>query len=424
MDDIGVLTTLLNSFVDVFSAGFSRLFPDAMRLLSILALLEITTAAVWWALAEENVTVAVLKKIIQIGFFIFIVSNYQMLIDVVLSGFVETGLRAGGSDSSALMKNPSAIVQRGFIVTKPIFDYINDMGPVDTMANLHNLILIMISGLLILFAFFALAIQVFITYLEFFLVSVLGLILIPFGVFKHTSFMAEKVFGAIISFGIRLMVLAFILTAAFPTLANLNLPADPQFQEAIIIFLKTLTIMGLAWHAPAVAGGLVSGAPSLTAAAGVGIAGAAAAGIAGAGLVGSKVAREAAYAGLSATKAAASTVGAVTSAASLGSAAAGGGALSQAAGAVSGVGTVAGAAVKDGMRSAAGGITDAYARGKMRAVSALGGAGGSSPSPPSSGGGSGSGTAPQWARNLQALRQAVPPDAHPGPGMSAPIQRD
>ena len=425
-NDIGVLTTLLNAFAAVFSGGFSRLFPDAMHLLALLAALEITVAAVWWALAEEDALITILKKIIQIGFFIFVVSNYQILIDVVLDGFVSTGLKAGGREGSeSLIKNPSAIVEYGFTVVKPVIVHITNLSPADTFTYLPRLVMLAISALLVLLAFFALGIQVFITYLEFFLVSVLGLILVPFGVFKHTTFIAEKVFGAIISFGIRLMVLAFILAVAEPTLADLNLSPDPETQEVLTILLTGLTIMGLAWHAPAVAGGLISGAPSLTSAAGVGIAGAAAAGLVGVGLGAGKVAKEAAHAGVAATKAAAGATGAVSSAASMGAAAAGGGFASQAAGAVKGVGTMAGATVKDGYSSATSGISAAYDRGKMRAVSAMGGGGGSKPDPPGGGTGrGGSASAPQWARNLHLARQAVPQEVHPGAGMSAPIKND
>src|ERR1035438_2727868 len=92
--DTGVLTTLLTNFTSAFTGGFSKIFPDAMSLLAILAALEITIAAVWWAISEENAIVNLLKKIIFIGLFIFIVTQWQSLIDAVLNGFINTGLKA------------------------------------------------------------------------------------------------------------------------------------------------------------------------------------------------------------------------------------------------------------------------------------------------------------------------------------------
>lgn len=429
--DTGIITTLLNNFTNTFTGGFSKIFPDAMSLLAILAALEITIAAVWWAITEENTIVNLLKKVILIGFFIFVVTQWQSLIDIVLNGFVKTGLKAGGGGSISLIRDPSSIIDYGFIATDPIFKHIDKYGPVDTLANLHDIIMTGLSGLMVVLAFFALAIQVFITYLEFYMIAVLGLILIPFGVFKHTSFLAEKVFGAIISFGIRLMVLAFILSVVQPVLATLTLPPDPKLSQILVLLLTALTIMILAWHAPAVAGGLISGSPSLSAGAGIGMAAAAGIGIAGAGLAGKQIAKQTVQSGVQATKAAASATGAVSTAASLGVASAGGGAVSRAVGAVGGVSSMAGNLISQKISSGAGVISEAFKDGSQTAIRTTGSLGGGSGG--SAGGTSGGATntasstgtsMPEWARNLQNVRAAIPPETSPGPGMTAPIRHD
>lgn len=77
-------------------------------------------------------------------------------------------------------------------------------------------------------AYFVLALQIFLTRIEFALISTLGLFLISFGVFKYTAFMAEKVFGAIISFGVKFMVLSFIVSVGLPLMETLSLPEDPS----------------------------------------------------------------------------------------------------------------------------------------------------------------------------------------------------
>ena len=53
----GILTTLLNAFIVVFSAGPGRLAPGAGRLLFLMAAIELTLAGLWWALKGENVLV-------------------------------------------------------------------------------------------------------------------------------------------------------------------------------------------------------------------------------------------------------------------------------------------------------------------------------------------------------------------------------
>ena len=56
----------------------------------------------------------------------------------------------------------------------------------------------------------------FITVLEFYIGAVLALILVPFGVNRHTAFMAERAFGLVIAFGTKLMVLGFIIQRRKP----------------------------------------------------------------------------------------------------------------------------------------------------------------------------------------------------------------
>lgn len=417
--DTGILTNLLTSFIGVFSGGFSRIYPDAMALLAILSALEIAAAAVWWAITEDNAIVSFLRKCMQIGFFIFVVTQYQTLIGVVLDGFVNTGLKAGGGGSYALIKDPSGIVRHGYKVVATLMDHIDKYG-VDAALHLPDIIMTYFSVLLILLAFFAIAIQVFITYLEFYIVTVLGLILIPFGVFKHTSFLAEKVFGAIIAFGIRLMVLSFILAVANPELQKLNLGPDPQWSTVFAMILAALTIAVLAWHAPAIASGLISGAPSLTAGAVLGMGVAAAGGIAGVGLAASAAAKGAARMGSSATKTAASTLGSVTTAAKMGASDGGG-----TAGAVKGVAGLAVGSAKSAYTTVTGGIREAYEDGKMRAFRS---SDKTEKAAPEQSGGSGNTqgaySMPSWAQKIQQAKSVLPSEAHPGAGMQVPIRHE
>jgi type IV secretion system protein TrbL len=410
--DSGVLTTLLNSFVGDFSGGYARIYPDAMHLLSLLATLEVTIAALWWGFSEENAIGEIVKKIMKIGFFIFVVANYQTLIGAILDGFVFVGLKAGGrSIASAtdlsLIKDPSAIVRYGLQITGPIFAHNANYDVVTAAKNLADILLTNLSALLIILAFFALAIQVFITYLEFFLVAVLGLILVPFGAFKHTAFIAEKVFGAIISFGIRLMVLAFILATVQPTLARLTPPPDPSLPQVLLLLLTALTVAGLSWHAPAVASGLISGSPSLTAGTVMGTGLALATGAVGAGVAASA----AAGAGLSMTKAAAGAVNRAGAAFfGSGEGPSGGTSAGVALGSPGGGGEGPGAPVAPPSSGNPPATDSSGTRSSAPALEAS--PGGKSP------------VIPNWAYKMSLAQRALPEDAHPGPGQSVPLGRD
>jgi type IV secretion system protein TrbL len=260
--DPGILTAILSAFMGVFSRGTGLLTGDAERFLFLLAGLELVGAALFWALQGEELIVPFIRKILVIGVFAWFVLHWPTFLNAVRDGFLDAGFKAGGGTSSiGQLNDPSAIVSRGLAVVAPIAAKVEALSP----WSVGDLFLYGWAMLFTLLAFFILGIQVFLTYLEFYLLATLALVLVPFGVLRWTAFMAEKSFGLVFSFGVKLMVLAFIVSAAEPVLAALTLPANPNFNQVLSVLVGAMAITFLAWHAPGVAAGLVAGGPSLSA---------------------------------------------------------------------------------------------------------------------------------------------------------------
>jgi type IV secretion system protein TrbL len=424
--DTGILTTLLNAFLAVFSAGPGHLAPAAARLLFLMAGIELTLAGIWWVLKGENVLVGLIQKTLLLCLFSFFVANWTSLINTVLDGFVWAGFTAGGSSpaaGAALIKNPSAVIAQAFVVTQPIENEVNSLS----WYSIGPLILLGWAYIFTILAFFMLAIQVFITYLEFYLVAALSLILVPFGVFKHTAFIAERAFGSVVSFGVKLMVLSFIIAAASPVLTAITLPTVPTLQQAYMVMLAAMAIAFLSWHAPGIAAGMISGGPSLTAGSAAGFVASSAFGaLAGAAAV-SNAARSTAAGTLGATKAAASGLGTVRMGAQLGAASAqlgGSGPFGQtAAGVVGGASALARSTAEAGfrpIRSAGTSIAEAFKRGEVRAWRPQP----TKPAGPTAAASSSSATHDiQTAmRAANTLRSVIPPEGGGGAGLSAPIR--
>src|SRR5271168_3651248 len=371
--DPGILTTLLNAFLAVFSAGPGHLAPAAARILFLMAGIELTLAGIWWVLKGENILVGLLQKTLLLCLFAFFVANWTTLINSVLDGFVWAGFTAGGSSpaaGAALIKDPSSIIGQAFVVTQPIENEVSALS----LYSIGSLILLGWAYIFTILAFFMLAIQVFITYLEFYLVAALSLILVPFGVFKHTAFIAERAFGSVVSFGVKLMVLSFIIAAVQPVLAQITLPAEPTWQQAYMVLLASMAIAFLSWHAPGIAAGMISGGPSLTAGSAAGFVASSALGALAGAAAASTAARATAAGTLSATKAAASGLGTVRMGAQLGAASAqlgGSGALGQAAAGASGAATALVRSTAEAgfrpIRAVGTSIAEAYKRGEVRA---------------------------------------------------------
>jgi hypothetical protein len=85
------------------------------------------------------------------------------------------------------------------------------MGYWSFFENFIQIACMFLAWALVLLAFFILAIQLFVTLIEFKLTTLAGFVLIPFGLFGKSAFMAERVLGNVISSGIKVLVLAVII---------------------------------------------------------------------------------------------------------------------------------------------------------------------------------------------------------------------
>lgn len=95
----------------------------------------------------------------------------------------------------------------------------------------------------------------------------ISLILVPFGINKHTAFLSEKAIGAIFSISIKMMVLQFILCLAVPMMQNWGTMLTGKEDPATLLYvlLGCAAMAFLTWQAPGLAASLLSGSPSLTA---------------------------------------------------------------------------------------------------------------------------------------------------------------
>src|SRR3546814_10623573 len=94
-----------------------------------------------------------------------------------------------------------------------ISDWSSDVCSFDLsfFENFIQIACMFLAWALVLLAFFILAIQLFVTLIEFKLTTLAGFVLIPFGLFGKSAFMAERVLGNVISSGIKVLVLGVII---------------------------------------------------------------------------------------------------------------------------------------------------------------------------------------------------------------------
>jgi type IV secretion system protein TrbL len=418
---VGSDTSVIDHFLDVFSryidSGFGLVSGDVGFLVAVLIGVDGTLAGLAWALGEDDAIQALAKKVLYVGFFALILNNWNALAQIVFDSFAGLGLEATGSPLSYTnFLHPGRLAHAGVNGANVLLSQIQRLaGFPDVFWNLSEILVMGLSWVVTLIAFFVLAILLFLAVIEFKLTTLKGFILVPFALWRGTAFIAEPVLGQIVTSGVRILVYA-VITGIGTQLFSQILPTDPatelNLQDAITILLASMTIAGLALAANRIASGVVSGAPQL----GLGAAAAPTGAAAGTAFFAGGAVAAAAGAGASAVGAAALLAGGARAGYALGSAADGG----SIAGGLAGVARAAGGAAATGLRGLAEdsalSLRERYAAGERFAWTATGGE--PSPEAVKTSGDSADSTIPAWASRLrgQGLRRGADTGTRDGEG--------
>ncbi len=384
MNDVAVIDRFLATFAQYIDSGFGLLQGDVAFLTATLIVIDMTLAGLFWAMNHasgqgDDVIAKLLRKVLYVGAFAYIIGNFNVLAGIVFRSFAGLGLIASGS--SLTMGNflqPGRLAKTGIDAAAPILEQIGDMaGFPEVFTNIDPIVVMFLAWMVVVLSFFVLAIQLFVTLIEFKLTTLAGFVLVPFALWNKTSFLAEKVLGNVVSSGVKVLVLAVIVGIGSGLFSEFQVhPDEPSVDYALVIMLASLSLLALGIFGPGIATGLVSGGPQL-----------------GAGSM------------------AGAAVGAVGTAVAIGAAATGvGGAVAAGARMVPGAARIASGAARS-IGSSAGSIRSAFQTG-----AASGGLKGAAGGAPASGAGQGvssgasteaaSPTAqPAWAKRLQRRQQ-------------------
>ena len=324
------LDVFLNNFRSQVDSGFGLISGDVQTVLATLVVISIAITAILWAIDEnQNVLASLVRKVLLVGFFAWLVSQWHTLSQTVIDGFVSLGLKAGGGAMSLgdFLNSPSKIVMQGIKVCVGLFDYIHTIapGPVEFFAHIDTVLMALIACIGVLIAFVLLSIEVTIVVIEFHIVTLIAFVTIPFGILTQTSFLSERAIGYVVSVGIKLMALAIVVSIGTTIFDAYTVTATPDINEDVGLLLGAVVLLMLALKIPAIAGALISGGPQLNAGSAVMGAAGVAAGVAGVGLA-ARMAGGAVAAGAQKVSAARSAAGAISSGGPSGSPGAPGGA--------------------------------------------------------------------------------------------------
>ena len=300
MTDSGVIDRFFEVFSRYIDSGFGLLGGEVAFIATSLIVIDVTLAALFWAWGpSDDILARLVKKTLFVGFFAFLIGNFQRLSEIVFASFAGLGLKGSGTTlSTEEFLRPGKLAEAGIDAGRPMLMAAAEMsGFPGFFENFVQIAILMVAFLIVLIAFFIMAIQLFVTLIEFKLTSLAGFVLIPFGLFGKTAFLAERVLGNVVASGVKVLVLAVIVgigSSLFDAFVTDFGGRPPALEDVLAVTLAALSLAGLAIFGPGIATGLVSGAPQLGAGAAIGtglaVGGVAAVGMAGARLAAGEVA--------------------------------------------------------------------------------------------------------------------------------------
>lgn len=255
--DTGFLTHLLSHILQPVLANTNNVVAFAKSTIRILVLIELVLFGLYFSLGSENLQSGI-KKVLQIGFFSFLLINFGWLADTIRDSLIKVGLMAAGNSMSiSEFMDPSAFIQAGFRITSNLYpenDGSNNMmsllfGPLSLVS--------LVCQWVMMIAFVIMGWQVFFAIVEFYFKTTLAIIFLPFGVLKQTQGLARNAIDGVVAACVKLMVVAFITALIFPVITNLAVFEDPSLTQFFTMMVGALTMALLMWRAPAMASSLL-----------------------------------------------------------------------------------------------------------------------------------------------------------------------
>lgn len=195
----------------------------ALSLFEILLGLDFLVAIYVGLMAFEsgpNFLSLFMNKIFKYGFWLWVIKRWPDIAASVVSSLEKVGAFAKDVPTDLMMR-PSLMINIGFDLSSSFFLYMFDTTWAKLIAPGGGFILIvrvllgLIAAVFIFIAFGLLAINIFVTTLEYYISMALMLIFIPFAVFDKTERYASQAFSLLIAAGTRMMIATTLISIIY-----------------------------------------------------------------------------------------------------------------------------------------------------------------------------------------------------------------
>lgn len=231
-ESIEILMKYFQSIIYLIEKNTNYLIDNSLSLLVIMMTIDLVLGVL--LRLEEDTFMLCIKKILPYGFFYYIIDNFITIKGYIYNGFLWIpnklmGFEAKGSFDFANFANDAVLMCSNFLSgvdttlqgemkTNDIFEAVFTGEKISSNPFLY--ITNYLIAFMVLIVLGMVIIDIMMAVVEFHIISVMALMLLPFGVFEKTKFIGDKAFSGIINTGIRLGITISVYNICQLTLAK------------------------------------------------------------------------------------------------------------------------------------------------------------------------------------------------------------
>ncbi|MCA9508064.1 MAG: type IV secretion system protein [Myxococcales bacterium] len=268
--DSSIITDILESYINGASRGFLVLEDYAQGLFHKLLIIEFVLLGLGMAMQRIDFNTQIISKVLAIGFVQFVLFRYVWLVDLLINSCISVGLSPTGNLSVSQFLDVSAFITLGFDKFWSLLGTEHSFTLTTILSFPVAKLLYLIAGIVMLIAFFTMGLQIFLSLIEFYIISSITIIFVPFLLIKQTSFLAIRSLNSLLAICFKLMVLAFISGLSYPVLEVLTPTGDmPSLKEALTLALGSVAVSLVMKGAPSIAIATLNGSSGLNTSSGI-----------------------------------------------------------------------------------------------------------------------------------------------------------
>ena len=259
--EIATLTDIMQMFVDKLKVLPQNLENHALKLLMVLTILDITYQV--FNVEEIDWTKWLTRKVMRVGLLMWIIKEWDWLLREIATGFIRIGeIGFGGNIKNCIyIDNPSKLISKANDIGDTILKATSMVSP-RTWANLILWAFLMVG-------FFFIAFSIIIIWIEFYMLTGIGIMFIPFGTLKVGENYFLNVCKLVVGSGIKLCVLNTMILLIEPIIDKITVTKGLGTGGFCYVITVVMILAYMTLKIPDMAAAFLSGTPGMNAAAAI-----------------------------------------------------------------------------------------------------------------------------------------------------------